>query len=130
MPEGMGIFAGCYHAALTGRGIYDGTQYMSAEDAAHVALHDRETPPLFSTIHHKLAFNREVDRQTEMENSPRHSIPCKPDEIDRVDSIFEMTDQVSNCNGTAPVTAIMEVLKAEGWKLSPSTAMTIVRKLS
>lgn len=47
-----------------------------------------------------------------------------------LDTVFEMTDQVSSGNGVTPAAAIETVLRDEGWRILPRHKAEIVKRLS
>ena len=47
-----------------------------------------------------------------------------------LDSVFEMADAITTCNGVTPEHAVAQVLRDEGWRILPTHRAAIVRRLS
>lgn len=53
-----------------------------------------------------------------------------PDSYGQIlDSVFEMADAIATSNGTPPVSAVEQVIQAEGWRLLPRHKRAIVNAL-
>lgn len=46
-----------------------------------------------------------------------------------LDCVFEMADQVSNCNGASASAAVDQVLRDEAWRILPTHRAEIIRRL-